>query len=462
MIDPKAASFRDPDAQVIKVENTIYRIVFDSYKENYDLLKNSGLKEGLVNEGSLIKEQELPGTHLTEKGISNDNIYKILEPQIIPFISYPYEWSFTQLKSAALLTLDIQKKAIEKGLILKDATAYNVQFISSKSVFIDSTSFEKYTEGLPWMAYGQFCRHFLGPLLLYKYGLSEVAQLQKAYLDGIPLGLVSKVLPRSSKFNFSYYSHIHYHAKLEAKYSQDISFKSSKIKISKNRLLALITHLKQTIENIDLPQTDTQWTNYYQLCSYDKDAFESKKTLVTEFLGTKKRNFILDLGCNEGEFSHIASKVANYVVSVDLDHMVIDQLTRKLNIEGSANILPLVIDISNPSPGIGWLNKERETFIGRCNFDTVFALALVHHLAIGNNLPLEHIADFFARITNELIIEFVPKEDKQTQRLLVTKVDIFNKYTLDNFRIAFKKHFQLVNESPIISTNRTLFLFRKA
>lgn len=461
MIDPESSSFRDPDAKVISVGNKIYRLVYQSYKQHYDKLINSGLKELLIKNGYLISEQLVSELDLFNKNLSTQSVYKVLEPEIVPFISYPYEWSFSQLKEAALLTLSIQEQSLEKGLSLKDASAFNVQFHNGKAVFIDSTSFEEYIDDLPWVAYGQFCRHFLGPLLLFKYNLNELVALQKTFLDGIPLKIISKSLPVSTRFNFAILSHVHYHSKLEAKYSQNQSFKHKQIKLTKSRLKALIIHLKETIKSISPPKSSTEWTDYYKLCSYEKESFEHKKELVSEYLGTNERATLLDLGCNEGEFTQIACLVSKHVISVDADNMVIERLFKKIRKDKVTNVLPLVIDICNPSPGIGWVNNERTDFLKRTKFDTVLALAVIHHLAIGNNVPMSKIAQMFAQLTNELIIEFVPKDDVQTQRLLVTKRDVFNDYSIGQFKTEFSKYFTVVREEPIKGTSRKLFLMKK-
>lgn len=457
MINPESSSFRDPDARVIKQGEQFYRIIFNSYKANYDQLINSGLKEELTSLGVLVSEKELSDISFLKLEELRTTIYKVLQPEVIPFISYPYEWSFSQLKAAALLTLEIQKRALNKGMSLKDASAYNVQFVNGKAQMIDTSSFEAYAQDEPWVAYGQFCRHFFGPLLLYKHNKAELVRLSQIYLDGIPLSVISKCLPKTTYFNFSAFSHIHYHAKLETQYAQTVEFKNKQIKLSKDRLVAIISHLQGVIKGIELPKQISEWTDYYSTCSYKDDSFEHKKQLVDLYLSGKQRGLLLDMGCNEGEFSFLAAKHTKLTVSIDFDAKVIERLTRRIKKEKQSTILPLVIDMVNPSPGIGWVNTERTAFLKRAKFDTVLALALIHHLAIGNNLPLKYIAQMFAHLTKELIIEFVPINDPQTQRLLITKKNIFDQYTEENFRMEFGKYYNIVKEDAIRGTERKLF-----
>lgn len=458
MIDPEFSSFRDPDAKVVLIDGQYYRIIKRAYQRNYDLLITSGLKNELTSAQLIIAETEVDPTIVSKNNSDAKEFYKLVRPTLIPFISYPYEWAFSQLKEAALVTLDIQLKALEKGMSLKDATAYNMQFLHGKAIHIDTTSFEEYIDGAPWKAYGQFCRHFLGPLLLHTYGKSELIKLSSDHLDGIPLKVVSYSLPKRTKWNFFVLTHIHYHAKLEQKHSQDPQGKNRGLKISKERLKGLLIHLRNGIHKMEVGSSASNWTDYYDTCSYSKEAYEQKAKIVEQFLQQHKSKMLLDMGCNEGEFSILASSHAEQVVAVDFDINVVEVLHRKLNVQKKQNVLPLVVNINEPSPAVGWLNKERASFLDRSRFDVTLALALIHHLAIGNNVPLSSIAKMFAQITKVLIVEFVPKSDKQTQRLLVTREDIFDTYDLDSFKTAFEKHFTIKAQEPIKGTERILFL----
>lgn len=449
------SSYKDPDGSVIFRNGTIYRLIYSSYKGHFDNLINTGLYEELRVSGMLVEHKEASIEEISAGEIKS--IYKVLKPELITFVSYPYEWSFSQLKSAALLTLEIQLKALEKNMWLKDANCYNVQFKGIEPVFIDTSSFENYTENAPWPAYGQFCRHFLGPLLLHEYGMPELCDLALSNPEGIPLKIISYSLPRKTRLNLFIYLHIHYHAKLETKFKGDSSFKKKKLALSKNRLIALILHLKSGIEKLEIKKGASEWSDYYENFSYNDENFIQKKNAVVSFIESVKPSRLLDMGCNEGEFSLLCSEKVNYIVAADSDAVVINNLAVKLKQKQIKNILPLVINISHPSPGIGLLNKERSSFNERACFDGILALALVHHLAIGSNIPFELMAKQFAAMSSHLLIEFVPKDDSQAQKLLITKKDIYETYTLENFLKGFSLFYEVKDQFKLSNSNRILF-----
>ncbi|MES2679858.1 MAG: methyltransferase domain-containing protein [Bacteroidota bacterium] len=458
-LDSHPSSFRDPDGIVFSKNGFIYRCVFESYRNNYDLLNASGLYNTLTSEQLLISHTEADPAAFEQ--IPGRQIYKILQPESIHFISYPYEWCFSQLKMAALLTLDIQLKALEKGMTLKDATAYNIQFRGAAPVFIDTLSFEKYEENQPWQAYGQFCRHFYGPLLLWTYHKSEISQLSLKYPDGIPLSVISYSLPWKTKFSFSIQSHIHYHAQLEKTHGGNTSGKLKTLSLSKNRLVAIITHLKNQIQQLQLRPQSSPWLNYYETFSYSQDAFEIKKNTISSIINTLVPKHVLDIGCNDGEFSLICAGKAEQVVSIDSDASVVNNLQAKVSTLGIKNVLPLVVDITNPSPGIGFQNTERTAFLERGKFDLVLALALLHHVTISGNIPFSLFAKQLADLAPMLVIEYVPKEDPQTQRLLVSRKDIFDGYHLEGFVKAFEHFFTVRQQHKISNPERIIFLMER-
>ncbi|MGA1870653.1 MAG: SAM-dependent methyltransferase [bacterium] len=417
---------------------------------------NSGLYKSLIESELLISHEEVDIGY----ALSN-NAYKIIKPELITFISYPYEWCFDQLKDAALTTLKIQKKSLDFGMSLKDCSAYNIQFKKGKSIFIDTLSFEKYQEGCPWNAYRQFCQHFLAPLALMSYKDIRLNQLLRIYIDGIPLNLSSKLLPFSSYFVFSLFSHIHLHAQCQKYFAYKPIKKRSRRKISQIALLGLVESLESCVKNLKWRPKKTEWCNYYDNTNYSCDSFNHKKQLVAEFFDKINPKIVWDLGANIGSFSRIAANKGTQVISVDNDPVCIENNYLENKKKGETNILPLLLDLTNPSSSIGWENQERISFIERGPADTVLALALIHHLAIVNNLPLNIIAKFFNGICNSLIIEFVPKCDSQVQRLLSTREDIFPGYTQTAFENEFSKFFIKKDSSKIRDTKRILYLMVK-
>lgn len=447
------SSFRDPSGSLFVKDGVLYRRIAPIYKQHYEHAQNSGLYHSLITEGLLIPHQEIVSD-------TNDKAtYKIIAPQKIPFISYPYEWCFSQLKDAAILTLTIQKKALNHKMILKDASAFNVQFLKGRPIFIDTLSFENYKEGSAWVAYRQFCQHFLAPLALMCRCDIRLNQLLKIFIDGIPLDLTSALLPRWTFLSPLIAAHIHLHAKSQKKLSK-INFKPS-WNISRRNLNALIESLETTVRKLVLKKQDTEWANYYQETNYSAESFAGKKKIISEFLKKMHPKAVWDLGANTGEFSRLASEKGIETVSFDIDPMAVEKNYREVKHKKENNLLPLIIDLCNPSPGIGWDNEERLSLRDRGPADMAMALALVHHLAISNNTPFRMIAKSFSRLCAHIIIEFIPKTDSQVKRLLATREDIFPDYHQTAFEKEFCRYFNINDKKGIAGSERTLYLMTK-
>ena len=458
MLEKVSASFRDPSGFMFKKESLFYRQVNLDYKKDYDLLMSSGLYKQLSKARALIAHDEMP----LEMAPLPDKAYKVIKPQQLGFISYPYEWCFNQYKDAAILTLSIARRALEYGMSLKDASAYNIQFHEGRPIFIDSLSFETYEEGMPWVAYKQFCQHFLAPLALMAKTDIRLAGLMRDYIDGVPLDLASKLLPKSSKLNFGLATHIHIHAKSQLKYAdQKISQKEVSGKISKQALYNLIDSLLSVVRSLIVKTITTEWADYYQDNNYTESSFEAKRALVAQFVKQVNPGSVWDLGGNTGEFSRCASELAIPTVSFDIDSGAVQQNYDIVKANKEKHMLPLVLDLTNPSPAIGWHNQERDSFKDRGPVDLVMALALIHHMAIANNVPLREVARSFAEFGEHLIIEFVPKQDSQVERLLSSRLDIFPDYTLEGFRQAFSEYYSILEEQPVQGSERTMFLMKR-
>lgn len=451
----QSGSFRDPSGFVFFKEGKIYRQINKRYQTHYESLMQSGLYEKLNSENKLIKHSES-----TTAPVFPDEAYKIIEPEPIPFISYPYEWCFSQLKDAALLTLEIQKIALDHGMILKDASAYNIQFYKGMPVLIDTLSFENYEEGRPWIAYKQFCQHFLAPLALMTYCHVDLGKTLRIHLDGIPLDITSRLLPKRTKFVFSLLTHIHMHAKSQKKY-EGKSIDKSNSQISLRALRGIVDNLGSAVNKLTWQPGKTEWGDYYSDTNYSEESFRVKKKIIEQYLLEILPKKVWDLGANTGEFSRIVSSRNIPVVSFDIDPAAVEKNYLQCKQDNETDILPLLCDLTNPSPGIGWNNGERDSLTERCNADTILALALIHHLAISNNLPFDMIASFFNKLGKHLIIEFVPKEDSQVQRLLKSRDDIFNRYTQQDFERTFSKYYTVINKELIAGSKRTVYLMRK-
>ena len=458
-IDPLASSYRDPAGFVFEHDGTIYRQINTAGQEDFEFFTNSKLYQELVDKKLLLPHAEVNNL----KGLSPDkNRFAIIKPRQIPFVSYPYEWSFPQLKDAALLTLKIQEVALKHGMILKDASAYNVQFIGKHPVFIDTLSFAKYEEGKAWEGYRQFCEHFLVPLAIAHYSNQQSLAMLQTYLEGIPLSLGVGLLPKKAKWKKGLLGNIYLHERSQRKH-QGSGTKSASAptrKVSKFALTGLMSNLESAVKALKPPKNETEWGDYYEFTNYDKKAFTDKAKLVQSFLGKlkSKPKLVWDIGANNGEFSELAAKQGAYTVAWDIDPNAVAS-NYKRHDEYSELMLPLLQDIAMPSTATGWELRERMSLLERGPADVVFALAVVHHLAIGRNVPLPKIASMFKSIGKNIIIEFIPKEDSKVQHLLASRPDIFPGYTQEDFETAMGAHFKLAEKQQIANSKRTLYLY---
>jgi hypothetical protein len=447
------SSFRDPSGFLFKREGRLYRQVNGVYREHYDYLLSSGLYRKLTEEGLLVPHEEvdLPPP-------DPERAYRILKPRLVPFISYPYEWCFGQLKDAALATLRIQKTAFDHGMSLKDASAFNIQFLDGRPVLVDTLSFEK-LELRPWVAYRQFCQHFLGPLLLVATKDYSLSSLSRIFIDGVPLGLTSRLLPFRTRLRPSLATHIHLHALSQKVFSgKKVTVRERKIRPVS--LAGLTASLESAVRRLSLPIKKTEWARYYEETNYSAEGFERKKKIVADFLDTVRPETVWDLGANTGVFSRLASRRGIPTVAFDIDPVAVELNYRECRDKGEKNLLPLIMDLTNPSPALGWENRERMSLLERGPADLALALALLHHLAISNNLPFSRIAGFLGRTCRSLVIEFVPKTDSQVQRLLATREDIFGRYTRADFEEQFGRAFLIEKGVPVEGTERILYLMK--
>ena len=462
-------SFRDPSGIIFWRDGKLFRQINNCYKEQYRAFINTGLKSKLVESGLIIPYREVDATGLDERA------FLVIEPDLIPLISYPYEWSFGQIKDAALTTLRIHQSALENGMILKDASAYNIQFSSGKAIHIDTLSFDFYKDGEPWVAYAQFCKHFLAPLFLMVYTDIRLSQLLRVYIDGIPLDLASKLL--KGKGGFAVKAHIHWHAKSVIKHGQDGATEvagadgmpgkkvTNRITpVSKFKMMAMIEQLIGIVSKLELKNVVTEWGTYYSNTNYTDLAADNKKSIVTGYLSDISPGITWDFGANDGTYSRLALAGANgnknFVAAFDIDPIAVERNYSVVKHSGE-NMLPLLLDLANPSPGIGFANKERSELSIRQRPDCILMLALIHHLTISNNLPFGLIAGWLATFCDNLIIEFVPKSDSQVQVLLATRDDIFHDYNESTFEAEFGKFFNIKEKKTLADSDRVLYLMHR-
>jgi len=342
---------------------------------------------------------------------------------------------------------------------LKDSSAYNVQFLGARPVLIDTLSFEQYHEGRPWVAYRQFCQHFLAPLALMAHRDVRLGQLLRVHIDGIPLDLASSLLPLRTRFS-SLLMHVHLHAKSQKRFA-DKPVDLEKRRMSRLAFRGLIDSLESAVKRLRWRAHGTEWAEYYDETNYSPAAFEHKKQVVSQLLDEAKPTSVWDLGGNVGVFSRLASDRGIQTVCFDVDPVAVEKNYLRCREEKRGNLLPLLLDLTNPSPAIGWANQERTGLLERGRPDAVLALALIHHLAISNNLPLTRIASLLSELGPWLVVEFVPKEDSQVQKLLATREDIFPGYTREGFEREFGQFFAVRRGVQLRDSCRAVYLLER-
>jgi hypothetical protein len=450
-----SSSFRDPSGFIFLDQGLIKRSISPLYFEQYKALKSSGFFKKLHNAGLLISHEELSA--------SKDEI--IIQPEQISFMNYPYEWSFSQYKEAALLTLKIQKFALENGFSLKDASAFNVTFHKGKMVFIDTLSFDLYQENSPWRAYKQFITHFFGPLLLVKYNGLESLKLMNSFIDGVPIKMLSSMLPFKTKLNPFLYSNIHLLAKFEDKHNEDYKGESKVSALSKKAQLNIIKGLYEFIKNMSL-NTSSEWGNYYDKTNYANDAFEQKSVIIDRWIKQLGAKTVIDVGGNDGTFVRKIKEELTEALVCDIDYNAVDANHHYIKKNKETYMLPFVFDVLNPSANIGFNNKERDSFLKRIKAyapDVTMVLAVIHHMTLSGNIPFEMSAAFFSNFSKHLIIEFPKRNDSWVQRLLNTKGEFkghFDFYTIENFESSYSKYFTLVEKVDIDNSERVIFVFK--
>lgn len=449
-------SFRDPSGHVYLCEDHVLRTIQPSYAEHWQAVEESGFAKAAISSGLLLDFTEAPAL---------PGAWKTLQSPRLPFISYPYEWSFSQLKDAARHTLDLMSLALKHGLILKDASAYNIQFLGARPTFIDHLSFEIWQKQAPWVAYLQFCKHFLAPLALMAKRSPECGVMLTNWIDGLPLPLAASLLPLKTKFSPLLQIHLHAHARMQQKHSdaRQSADKVKELRVAETTVPRLCESLAMCIDGLALPRQKTEWGDYYEDTNYTEAGSRKKAELVEAAASRQPGRLALDIGANTGVFTRVLAKYYPAVIAADMDHLAVEKMYLNLKQEGNTSILPLVINLSNPSPALGWMCQERQSFIQRCQADFVSALALIHHLVLTAGIPLAKTAEFFAsllRSQGTLVLEFVPFEDTQVQRMLAARETVFTEYSLAACLEAYAPYFELTAQDDIPESRRTMLYFR--
>ncbi len=453
-----SSSFRDPSGYVFVDEGIIKRKINPIYFTPYNAIKSTGFFNQLFDNELLIKHKELS---VTEEEI-------IIQPDQIPFITYPYEWCFNQYKEAALHTLKLQKFALDHNFSLKDASAYNITYYDSKAICIDTLSLDFYEDGKPWRAFKQFIEHFYGPLLLAHYHGSGILKLMSHYIDGIPVKIIASLLPAKTKLNPFIFSNVHLLAKYDNKYNeyQSSESKQKQTKLSKKGLQNIIKALYNQIKKLELKEK-SEWGDYYSKTNYTEATTALKSKIINAWIAKIKPNILIDVGGNDGTFVRAIESKVDMALVCDIDNNAVDMNYRQVKHHKESYIMPMVLDVLNPSPAIGFDNRERFSFMKRIREfspDVTLALALIHHMSLTGTVPFNKSASFFASFSKYLILEFPKVSDSLVQRLLSNKGDFkahFDWYNLKQFEDSFMPYFDIMDKKEITDSERVLYLFKR-
>ena len=456
-----AASFRDPSGHVYLQNGRVFRSISDAAAEEYRFVRDEGILGDLIAKGLLIPTEDIG---LAEAGLDGvPGVSMAVEHPRLPFISYPYEWPFPALKAAALLHLDLHIELIERGATLSDATAFNIQFCGPQPIFIDLLSIRRYREGEYWAGYRQFCDQFLNPLLMRALLGIPYNAWYRGSPEGISAADLSRMLPWRRKISPRTFAHVVLQGRLQSGDAAESKVESVKSgRLSRTSFQGLLHQLRSWISGLTPADTGpTVWQDYVDTHGYSSEEHEAKKSFVAAFVEAAKPGMLWDIGCNTGDFSEVALKAgAGKVIGFDMDQGALE-LAFERSRDRSLDFLPLYQDATNPSPDQGWRQRERDGMGGRADADALLGLALVHHLAIGRNVPLSEVVDWLVGMAPQGVMEFVPKDDPMIQRMLMLRDDIFDGYDYDRFSGLFKARARIVREQRVSQSGRMLVWYER-
>ena len=454
----EAGSFRDRSARVFYADNEVLRSLTDESYTAWKKVVKTPFFQQRMQQRQIVETSELALEESRAFELHED-VVAVLKHARIPFISYVYEWPFAMLRQAALLHLELLMEAVDSGFILKDASPYNVQFVGSQPVFIDTASFVPLHPGEPWLAYRQFCELMLFPLLLQAYRGVDFQPLLRSQQEGISATQFLQWLRGCDLLRPGVFSHGWLHSLLEKNAPSTSTSTVRDLQSSgfdSGLIVRMLRKLKKLVAGLRWVPRQTQWTQYDQSLPHVADDLRAKSEFVRSVCLRKHRQLVWDLGCNDGRFSRIAAESASTVVAMDQDHACVENLYNSLEATQST-ILPLRIDISNPSPAQGWRGRERTRLEDRGQPELVICLGLIHHLVIAANVPLPEVIDWLASLGAELILEFPSKQDGMVQALLRNKRDQYTDYSVASLETELQRHFSLQQQVKLPSGERTLY-----
>jgi hypothetical protein len=458
----EAGSFRDREGRVYYDGQRVLRCLSAKGLADWEVLSATKFFREAVASGKIVATRRVDDESLLPPDLLGRWV-AVLEHERVPFVSYPYEWTFGMLRDAALLELELLEAALDEGMILKDASPYNVQWVGGQPTFIDVLSFERLEPGTPWAGYRQFCQMCLYPLFLQAYKGVPFRPWLRGSLDGIDAETCNRLMSRRDLFRRGVFSHVYLHSKLERAYcsrSKDVRRELRAAGFHTELIKANVRRLRKLVGSLTWNAHRSEWNEYSNFHSYTDADLEAKKAFVRGVAAERRRRLVWDLGCNIGAFSRIAAEHADCVVAMDGDSLSVEQLYQSLKTEGRTSILPLTVNLADLSPNLGWRGHERRDLPGRGKPELVLCLALLHHLVIGSNLPLSQVVEWLAELGCDLVVEFVEREDPMVKRLLCNKLDNYRDYNLEFFEDRLRESFIIARKERLASQMRILYYAR--
>jgi SAM-dependent methyltransferase len=452
-------SFRDRQGRIFYRDVRVYRALSETAFADWQALSTTRFYSKAREDGRIVGTREVDDPQELLENVAGPWV-AALEHDRIPFISYPYEWTFGMLRDAALLHLDLILDALEEDLILKDASAYNLQFRGARPVHIDVSSFERWQPGEPWVGYRQFCQLFLYPLFMTAYRRLPFQPWLRGAIDGITPQQCQRLLSLRDHLRRGVLTHVYLQSKLlsaTAGSARDIRAELKETGLGKQLIARNARSLRKVVAGLTLADRRSEWSAYADDTVYSDDDEQAKRRFVADAVASETWPLVWDLGCNTGAYSRIAAARADCVIAMDADHLSVERLYRELRSEGDTTILPLVMNLVDPSPGLGWRGAERGSLSDRGTPDLVLCLALLHHLVISANVPLAEIVDWLASLGARLVVEFVDKSDPMVRRLLLRKEDVYDDYTVESFETLCGRHFNVLSSLTVCGGARHLF-----
>jgi SAM-dependent methyltransferase len=460
----EGGSFRDRDGRVYRRDGRVIRGLSAGALADFDRLQNTRFHKRFVEQGRLVASRLLDPEEVPLPAEEAGQWAGFLEHEVIPVVSWPYEWTFGMLREAALLQLELVESAVLEDLTLKDATPYNIQFVGAQPVFIDIPSFEALQPGEPWAGYRQFCELFLFPLLLQAYKGVHFQPLLRGRIDGIPVQTAAGMFGLRDRFRGGVLSHVWLQAKLERRYGGTAKNVRSDLKSAgfhKELILANVRKLRRLVQKLEWRGSGSEWGGYEAFHNYSESDHALKEAFVDDCVAGSGAGMVWDVGCNTGQFSKIAARHAGQVLAMDLDHFAVERLYRELRDAPErpeqGRILTLVQNVADPSPNWGWRLRERSELASRARPDLVLCLALIHHVVISANIPLDEFIGWLAGLSRQLVIEYVSRSDEKVQALLRNKEDKYADYSRERLERALGRHYRIRRQQTLESGNRFLY-----